>query len=50
MIESLEFATSTTLSNDGVTLAFQLNVIIFILFLMVVAMVYNNYKSKKPWM
>jgi len=45
----VNYATSTVLTNDGATLSFLLSIIIFILFLMVVAMVYNNFKAKQSW-
>lgn len=43
------YATSTSLTRDGTTISFLLAIIIFVLFLMVVAMVYNNFKNKRPW-
>jgi len=48
--DPLTYATTTTLTRDGTTISFLLVIVIFVLFLMVVAMVYNNFKEfHQPW-
>jgi hypothetical protein len=43
------YATTTGLSSGDTTITFQLAVIIFILFLMVVGMFYNNLNKRQSW-
>jgi hypothetical protein len=50
MLQPLQYATSTSLTNDGATVSWLLALILFCLMMMFVAMIWNTmFKPKRPW-